>query len=186
MMQKLKRSWIASSKLTWGIWRIWPEHSKISNICTLMGCFWPKYIMLELQNYREVIFHDTRKWHEEFSKFLPEHVRRSKNCDFDGILLSKVENLQGNCVAWQWRTMQNVKRNWLVSSKLTRGIWQILTGTLGNLKILHCNVPLLTKVYNVWAEKLQRSYIWWYWILMQNLKQNWLVLSKMTWVANFY
>ena len=23
----------------------------------------------------------------------PEHVRRSKNCDFDGILLSKVENV---------------------------------------------------------------------------------------------
>ena len=27
----------------------WPEHSKISKIYTLMGCFWPKYIMFELK-----------------------------------------------------------------------------------------------------------------------------------------
>ena len=26
----------------------WPEHSKISKICALMGCFWPKY-MFELK-----------------------------------------------------------------------------------------------------------------------------------------
>ena len=30
-------------------------------------------------------------------------------------------------------------------------------------------------------KKVQRSYIWWHWRLMQNLKENWLVLSKMTW-----
>ena len=23
----------------------WPEHSKISKICTLVGCFWPKYML---------------------------------------------------------------------------------------------------------------------------------------------
>ena len=72
-----------------------------------MGCFWLKYIMFELKKYGGVIFHDTGewckiwrktdlwfgKWHEEFSKFSPEHVRKSKNWDFDGILLSKVENV---------------------------------------------------------------------------------------------
>ena len=26
---------------------LWPEHSKISEICSLMGCFWPKYTMLK-------------------------------------------------------------------------------------------------------------------------------------------
>ena len=31
--------------------------------------------------------------HEEFSKFLPEHVRKSKIGDLDGILLSKAENV---------------------------------------------------------------------------------------------
>ena len=32
-----------------------------------------------------------QKWHEELSKFSPAHVRKSKNWDFDGILLSKKE-----------------------------------------------------------------------------------------------
>ena len=31
----------------------WPEHptqhSKIANICTLMGCFWPNYVKFELE-----------------------------------------------------------------------------------------------------------------------------------------
>ena len=34
-----------------------------------------------------------QKWHEKFSKFLPENVWKSKNWNFDGILLSKVENV---------------------------------------------------------------------------------------------
>ena len=99
-----------------------------------------------------------QKWHEKFSKFLPENVWKSKNWNFDGILLSKVENLwaqnlQGKFVSWQWRMIQNLKRNWLVISKLTWGIWQILTRALKNLKNLHFNRLLLTKVYNVWAKK---------------------------------
>ena len=34
----------------------WPEHSKISKICILMGCLWSKYIMFELKKYRGVMF----------------------------------------------------------------------------------------------------------------------------------
>ena len=99
-----------------------------------------------------------QKWHEQFGKFSPEHVWKSRNWDFDGILLSKVENvwaqnLQGSFVSWQWRMIQNLKRNWLVSSKLTWGIWRILTRALKNLKNLHFNGLLLNKVYNVWAKK---------------------------------
>ena len=69
-----------------------PEHSKISKICTLMGCFWPKYIMFELKKYRGAIFHDTRvwckiwrkadlwfgKWDAEFGEFSQEHTKFSK------------------------------------------------------------------------------------------------------------
>ena len=36
-------------------------------------------------------------------------------------------------------------------------------------------------IYNVWAKKVQRSYIWEQWRLMQDLKENWPVLSKITW-----
>ena len=155
-----------------------PGHSKISKICTLMSCFWPKYIMFELSKCREVMFDDTQdwykvwrktdlcfqKWREEFGKFPPEHLKVSKSY-----------------VLWQWRMIQNLEKNWLVSSKLICGIWRILTQALENLKNLHINGLLLTKVYNVWAKKVQRSRVWWHWILMQNLKENWMVVPKAAW-----
>ena len=61
---------------------IWPEHSKVSNIFTLMGSFWAKYILFELKKYRGVTFHETeegfkiwrgiellfKNWHKEFDK----------------------------------------------------------------------------------------------------------------------
>ena len=61
--------------------KFWPERSKISKISSLIGCFWPKWIMFELKKYRGVIFDSTeywcniwrktdlcfQKWHEEFS-----------------------------------------------------------------------------------------------------------------------
>ena len=42
--------------------KFWPEHSKISKICTLMGWFWPKYIIFELKKYRGVTFDYTQDW----------------------------------------------------------------------------------------------------------------------------
>ena len=70
----------------------WPDHSKISKICTLMGCLWPKYIMFEFKKYRGVMSGGTeywckiwrntdfcfQKWYEEFGKFSPEHLKVSK------------------------------------------------------------------------------------------------------------
>ena len=92
MMQTLKRNWLDVSKLTPQFDKFWPEHLNASKICTLMGSFWPKYIMFELKKYRWVIFHDTQawckiwrksdlwfgKWHEEFGKCSPEHLKVSK------------------------------------------------------------------------------------------------------------
>ena len=80
-----------------------PEHSKISKICTLMGCFWPKYIMFELKKYRGVMFDGTedwykiwrktdlcfQKWHEEFDKFWPKHSKISKICTLMGCFWPK-------------------------------------------------------------------------------------------------
>ena len=71
---------------------IWPEHSKVSKICTFICSYCTKYLMFDLKNYREVIFHDTDewykiwrktdswfgKWHEKYGKFLPEHLKVSK------------------------------------------------------------------------------------------------------------
>ena len=84
-----------------------PEHSKISRTCTLKSCFWPKYTMFELRKYEGVMFDGTQdwykiwrktdlcfqKWHEEFCKFSPEHIRKSEKLDFYWVLLSKVENV---------------------------------------------------------------------------------------------
>ena len=55
---------------------------------------------------------------------------------------------------------------------MTCGVWRILTWALKNLKHLHFDGLLLTEVYIFWAKKVQRSYIWWHWILMQHLKKN--------------
>ena len=49
------------------------------------------------------------------------------------------------------------------------------------LKNLHFNGLLLKNVYNVWANKVQRSSVPWHWRVMQNLKRNWLFVSKFTW-----
>ena len=64
--------------------KFWPEHWKVSKNFTLMGSFWAKYILFELQKYRGVgIFHEAEEgykiwrridlsfqnWHKEFDKF---------------------------------------------------------------------------------------------------------------------
>ena len=138
--------------------------------------------MLDASEYWCSIWRKTdmwfQKWHQEFSKFSPEHVRKFKNWDFDGILLSKVENLlaqnlQGSFMSWQWRMIQNLKRNWLVSSKLKWGMWQILTQKFCP-KNVHFNRLLLTKVYNAWAKKRIEEVL----KVMQNLKETGLCFLK--------
>ena len=120
------------------------------------------------------------------AKFEEKLTWKSHNWDFDGFLLSKVENewaknLQKIYMYWKWGMIKNLKRNRLAVSKLTWGISRISTRVLESLKNLHFNGLFLTNIYNVWAEKVQRSYLSWHWRVMQNLKKNWLVVWKMTW-----
>ena len=42
--------------------KFWLEHLKIWKICILMGCFCPKYLMLQLRKYRGVMFDGTQDW----------------------------------------------------------------------------------------------------------------------------
>ena len=73
--------------------KIWPEHSKVSRIFTLMGSFWAKYPLFELkkvqtsylswhwrvmQNLKRNWLVAFGKWHEKFCKFSPEHSKVSK------------------------------------------------------------------------------------------------------------
>ena len=134
-----------------GIWWILTRVLEVSKICVFIGSY-------------------CAKW-------------KYQNWDFDEILLSKLENvwaqnLQRSYVSWQWRMIEKLKRNWLLDLKLTCEISRILTRALGNLKTLCFNGLLVTKVYNVWAKTVQRSYLSWHWKVMQNLKKNWLVLGR--------
>ena len=92
VMQNLKRIDLSFQNWHGEFDKFWPEHLKVSNIFTLMRSFWAKYILFELKKYRGVIFHDTvewckiwrktdvwfEKWHVEFGKFSPEHLKVSK------------------------------------------------------------------------------------------------------------
>ena len=78
-------------------------HKNVQNYCNEKCA---KYLMFDLRKYRGFIFHDTEgwckiwrktdlwfgKWQEESVTFLQEHSK-VQNWDFNGILLSKVENV---------------------------------------------------------------------------------------------
>ena len=114
-----------------------------------------------------------------------QSTRKCQNWNFDKIVLSKVENvwasnLQWSYVSWQWRVTQKLKRNWLVVLKLT---WtsQILNRALEKYNFFCFNWLLVTKVYIVWATKVQRSYLSLHWGVTQILKKDWPVVWKKTW-----
>ena len=95
---------------------------------------------------------------KNFANFHQSVIRKSEKLNFYWVFLSKIENvwaynLQKSYVSWKWRMMQKLKKTWLVYSKLTWRIWWFFTRALENLKNLHFNGLLLTKVYNVWAKK---------------------------------
>ena len=48
--------------------KFWSEPSKISKICTLVDCFWPKYIMFELKKYRGLMFNSTEYWSKKLKE----------------------------------------------------------------------------------------------------------------------
>ena len=97
--------------------KFWSEHSKVSKTCTLIVPR-AKYISFDLKKYRGVIFHDAEtscKVEEKLTCGLENEMRdfenfhqntwKYQNWDFDGILLSKVENawpkiLQRSYVQW--------------------------------------------------------------------------------------
>ena len=119
---------------------------------------------------------------QNLKKFFPEHLKVSKlGLRWDPLIQSRKCVILKFTVSWHWRVMQNLERNWLVVSKLTWGICQILTWALKSLKNFHFNGLPLSKVYIVWARKGQRSYLSWHWRVMQNLERNWVVVSNLTW-----
>ena len=56
------------------------------------------------------------------------------------------KKIKRSCVPWHWRMMQNLNKNQFVVSKTTK-IWWFLIWALKNLKNLHFDWSLLSKVY---------------------------------------
>ena len=111
MMQNLKRIRLVNSKLIWEIWQILTrplENLKNLNfnelLLTKIYNVWAKKkysgVMFDCKEDWYKIWRQTDlyflKWHEQFGKFSPEHVRKFKNWVFSWALLSKVENV------WAW------------------------------------------------------------------------------------
>ena len=72
--------------------KFWPEHSKASRICILVGSYSAKYSIFGLKKVQKSFFHETEKWcqiirktglwfgkwHDEFSIFSQGHSNVSK------------------------------------------------------------------------------------------------------------
>ena len=79
----------------------WFKHSKISKICTLMGCLWSKYIMFDLKKYMKLMLialNIDATFEEKLTFAFKNDIRnlgnfrqstwKSQNWDFDGIFLN--------------------------------------------------------------------------------------------------
>ena len=115
----------------------WIEHLKVSKSCTLIRPFCAKYIMFERKKYRGIILHDTEGWCKTWRKtdlwFEKWHE------EFGKFLLehSKVSQLG----LWWDPFIQSRKCTSLKFAEDFNGLF-------------------FTKVYNLWAKKVQRRYVW--------------------------
>ena len=109
-----------------------------------------------------------------------------KHFHFNGLLFSKVQIVWAkkySGIAFHeteegyktWGGIDLSFQNW-------QKIWQILTwAPKESLKNFHFNGLLLSKVYIVWAAKVQRNYLSWHRGVMQILKKDSPVVWKKTW-----
>ena len=177
--------------------KFWPEHSKVSNIFTLIVSFWAKYIVFELKKDRGVIFHEIEKgykiwrgidlslqdWRKEFDKFWPEHSKVSK-------IFTLIGSFWVNYVLFELTKYRGV-----IFHETGRGykIWRGIDLSFQNWHKEfdkfwpeHSKVSkIFTLMGSFWAKyilselkKIERSYLSWHWRVMQNLKKNWLVFTR--------
>ena len=156
---RFEKNWFVISKMT-RIWWILTRALKSLKNLQFDWFLLCKIFMFDLKKNKRVIFHDTEewckvwrktdlrfgKWHEEYGKFSPKHLKFSKLglwCDplIQGRKRVSLEFTEDLCV----RMMKNMRRNCLVVSKATWGIWQILTWGLKSPKNFHFNGLVLSK-----------------------------------------
>ena len=129
-----------------------------------MGCFWPNYIMFELKKYRGVMFDCTQDWYKVWKKTnLCFQKLTWVICVQTGTLMAyfclklKIYELKiyrgvmcHNNEEWckNWSGIDFSVQNW---HEEFDEFWP--EPSIKNLKNLHFNGLLLTKVY-VWAKKV--------------------------------
>ena len=154
-----------------------PEHSKVSRIYVLIDFYCAKYLMFDLKEYRGVIFHDTEawckiwrktglwfeKWHEKFGKFSSEHSKVSKLGLWWGsfvqswkcMSLTFTEEL---CIMTEENDAKREEELTCHFKTDIRNLTNFDPSTWKSKKFTLWLAPL-TNVYNVWAKKVQRSYV---------------------------
>ena len=153
--------------LLWKVYNIWPKKSA--------------------EGLSFMTLKSDAKFEEELTgalKFLPEHWKVSKLGLWWGPFIKSRKRMsltmKKKCMRMTMKNDTKFEEELTCHFKSDKKIWRILTQALKCFKNLHFNALLFTKIYNFWVKKVQKSYVWYYWKLMQNLKGNWLVLSKMT------
>ena len=75
-----------------------------------------------------------------------------------------------------WRGIDLPVQNW--HEKFDK-FWPKHSKNSKNYTLMSC---FWSKYIMFELQKVQRSYFWWHWRLMQNLREKWLALSKITWI----
>ena len=160
-MQNFKTNWLVQN------WhkefnKSWPEHSKNSKMCPLLSWFWLKYIILQLRKLRGVMFDGSeywfkiwrktdfyfQKWHGEFRKFSPEHLKVSKlGLWWDSFIQSR------KCISLKF-----TGEFFVMTMKKKCKIGRRIDLLFQNWHV-HFNELFLIKVYNAWAKKVQKLYL---------------------------
>ena len=148
----LSKSYKVSPK-TWGIELNFIRAPKNLKNYTFMGPFCLNYIMFQLENFIEIMCHDTEGWCKISWKFegnltlgLKKNIKNLVNfhainrkfaiwwAPFVRSIYCLSKRIQWSYVSWHWRVMQYLKKNWLVFWKMTKGIWLIFMGASTSLK----------------------------------------------------
>ena len=164
----LKKNWFVVSKMTTNWWILIQGLKSLKNL----HFHWSRPVMSDLKKYWGGIFHNTRKWCKVKKIWLlvwkiTWRIWEIFTRALESLKICPKFKLYELKIYWEVMCHDNEewRKNWIgidVSSKLIWGIWWILIRALENLKNLHFNGLPLTKVYNVWVKKVQRSYIWWH------------------------
>ena len=136
-------------------------------------------------NFEENLTYGLKKRHEKLGTFSPEHLKVSNlGLWWDPFVQSRKDmTLKFTEELWAITMKSNVKFQEELTCHFKIDMSNLInfdSSTWKSKKLLF-NWLLWPKYIMFELRKVQRSYVWWHWRLMQNLKEKWLVLSKMTW-----